>query len=278
MSVTQWPLPIEDIPVPLHCLGWLYYDVSWRRNPNCLNSLWCSAVPGMASVLQVLVFSSVGNSSVRATICIWQLQVCQLSVKTQISVAVKLTFRGGRTDVYKEKVLAAQKRKEKKGSTGFSSALNTCETYGVRSHAAIARLGRVIVNTVTCYYSCRLATGLNAVVLTHFCAMFQLRKSKCYESFEFCFCGGGLNSHAWSWKNVFVTFDGLGWPDSSVCTPCMPFFFSVVTAERTQLGGLFALCTYGPCSRQRLDILQKAAFCGVCLRQWSCPWGYCDLA
>ena len=38
--------------------------------------------------------------------------------------------------------------------------------YGARSHAAIARLGRVIVNTVTCFYSRGLATG--------FCAMFRI--------------------------------------------------------------------------------------------------------
>ena len=45
------------------------------------------------------------------------------------------------------------------------------------------RLGRVIVNTVTCY-SRGLATGLNAVILTHFCARFRLRKWECDESFE----------------------------------------------------------------------------------------------
>ena len=49
---------------------------------------------------------------------------------------------------------------------------------------AVAHLGRVIVNTVTCCYSRGLATGLNAVILTYFCAMFRLRKSKCYESFK----------------------------------------------------------------------------------------------
>ena len=49
---------------------------------------------------------------------------------------------------------------------------------------AIAHLGRVVFNTVTCCYSRGLATGLNAVILTRFCAMFRLRKSECYESFE----------------------------------------------------------------------------------------------
>ena len=59
-----------------------------------------------------------------------------------------------------------------------------------RSHAAIARLGHVIVNTVTRCYSRGLATGLNTVILTCFCAMFRLRKSECYESFESESSGG----------------------------------------------------------------------------------------
>ena len=67
--------------------------------------------------------------------------------------------------------MGGTKKRRKKASTSFSSAWNTRKTYGVRSHAAIARLGHVIVNTVTCCYSRRLATGLNAVILTHFCAM-----------------------------------------------------------------------------------------------------------
>ena len=69
-------------------------------------------------------------------------------------------------------------------NTGFSFAPHTCETYGVRLFAAVACLGHVLVNTVICYYSRGLATGLNAVILTPFCAMFQQRKSECYESFE----------------------------------------------------------------------------------------------
>ena len=72
---------------------------------------------GWHQSLQVLVFSSVGNSGVRATICIWQLQAWQLSVKTQISAAVKLPFRRGRK-------MSARKRyqwhkREKKGKHRF---------------------------------------------------------------------------------------------------------------------------------------------------------------
>ena len=58
------------------------------------------------------------------------------------------------------KKLAVQKREEKM-NTGFSFAPHTCETYGVRLFAAVACLGHVLVNTVICYYSRGLATGLN---------------------------------------------------------------------------------------------------------------------
>ena len=105
-------------------------------------------------------------------------------------------FCDSETDSAEKKIVLREKKsvvrkKKKKGSTSFSSAPNTRETYGMRSHAAIARLGHVIVNTVTCYYSRRLATGMNAGILTCFCAMFRLRKSECYESFESNFFGGG---------------------------------------------------------------------------------------
>ena len=46
---------------------------------------------------------------------------------------------------------------------------------------AIARLGRVFVNTVTCCYSRGLATGLNAVILLRYVSS---KKSECYKSFE----------------------------------------------------------------------------------------------
>ena len=116
--------------------------------------------------------------------------------------------------VYGEKKSAVQKRKKKKkGSTSFSSALNTRETYGACSHVAVAHLGRIIVNTVTCCYSRGLATGLNAVILTCLCAMFQLRKSKCYKSSQGKFSrvgwgvvgvggGGGARFQSFSFKSV----------------------------------------------------------------------------
>ena len=117
---------------------------------------------------------------------VWSLlfyQAWELSAKTQISAAVKMTFRGEKKNVRGEKKSAVDTHTHThththtQGSAGFSSAPNTRETYGARSHAAIARLDRVIVNTVTC----GLATGLNAVVLTRFCALFRLRKGECYK-------------------------------------------------------------------------------------------------
>ena len=58
-------------------------------------------------------------------------------------------FLRRKTTVRGEKKLAVQKERNKKGSTGFSSTPKTCKTYQMRSHAAIARLVHVIVNTVT---------------------------------------------------------------------------------------------------------------------------------
>ena len=116
--------------------------------------------------------------------CSFRLSVVQaweLSAKMQICVAVKLTFCRERKLQGKE---IGSTNKKKKGSTGFSSALNNHKTYRARSRAAIACLRCVILNTVTCCYSRGLATGVNTVILTRFCSMFQLRRSKCYESFE----------------------------------------------------------------------------------------------
>ena len=74
--------------------------------------------------------------------------------------------------------------KKEKGSTGIGSAPQPCKTDGVHSHAAVAHLGCLIVNTTNGCYSCGQSLGLNTVIPTHFCAMFQLRKSEYSESFE----------------------------------------------------------------------------------------------
>ena len=101
---------------------------------------------------------------------------------------IKTDFLWKETIVHGEKKLAVQKEK-KKESTGFSSTLNTHKTYRAHSHVAIARHGHVIVNTVTYCYYCRLAIGLNAAILTHFCTMFCLRITK-HENFESEFSRG----------------------------------------------------------------------------------------
>ena len=141
--------------------------------------------------------------------------------KMQISMAAKLTLHGGKN--CGEKKLTVQKEK-KKGSNSFSSAPNTCETYGAHSYAAIARLGHVIVNTVTCCYS----HTLNTVILTCFSTMFRLRKIKCYESFESKFCvwwggggGGGLDFRIFL-SNQF---------------PCLTYLFHMQTGQELQNHG-----------------------------------------
>ena len=111
-----------------------------------------------------------------------------------------------RKSVRREKKLVTEKKvkKSKKNrSTRFRSAPNTHETYRARSHAAISHLGHVIVNIVTCCYSRRLATGLNTVILTCFCSMFQLRKSKCYKSFKSKFSGGWARLQSVFFSNQF---------------------------------------------------------------------------
>ena len=81
-------------------------------------------------------------------------------------------FHSNETDFLERKMLSTGKinlwYKNKKGSTGFGSTLNTQETYRACSHVAIAHLGHVIFLAVTCCYSCGLATGLTAVILTRF--------------------------------------------------------------------------------------------------------------
>lgn len=90
-------------------------------------------------------------------------------MKMQISGAVKLTL-------WREKIVCGKKtlgvQKKKRGSTGFSSAPKTHETYRVCSHVAIAQLSHSIVNTATGCYSCRQALG------RHFYLLLQLVSAK----------------------------------------------------------------------------------------------------
>ena len=102
----------------------------------------------------------------------------------------KPNCRGGRNQRYE---------KEKKGSTGFSSVPNTQKTFRGHSHAAITHLGRVIVNTVTCYYSCRLATGSNAVIPTRLRTVSAKKKWKFWKRI-FCRRAGGLDFRVFLWN------------------------------------------------------------------------------
>ena len=94
----------------------------------------------------------------------------------------KCTFlwQGNRLSVEEKKWFVGkinwQYKNNKKGSIGFSCTLNIRETYGAHSYVALARLGHVIVSTVTCSYSRGLATGLNAVILIHFCTVSAKKK------------------------------------------------------------------------------------------------------
>ena len=79
---------------------------------------------------------------------VYSLQAWELSSKTQISARVKLTFGGEKK---KKKKNARGKKLNKKqkhaGSTDFSSTPNTREIIEARSHAAMARFSRLIMNT-----------------------------------------------------------------------------------------------------------------------------------
>ena len=97
-------------------------------------------------------------------------------------------FSQGKKIVRRGKEIAVQK-KLRKGRTGFTSAHNTRETYGARSHAAIAHLGRIIMNTVTFCYSCGLATGLNTVILPCFCTVLAKKKQMLQKLGKHIFSG-----------------------------------------------------------------------------------------
>ena len=73
-------------------------------------------------------------------------QAWELPAKTQLSMAVKLTFCREKFCL-QGKETKGTKNKTKTGSTDFSSAANTCQKYEVHSHMAIAHCSYVIVNT-----------------------------------------------------------------------------------------------------------------------------------
>ena len=123
------------------------------------------------------------------TYSVLHLLISRSSNRCQI-VRENANFRGSETDSAERerKQISTGKRNRgkgrgtKRGSTGFSSAPNTRETYWARSHAAIARLNRL--KTAAGCHSRGQALGMNVVIPTRFWAMFRLRKSECFESFE----------------------------------------------------------------------------------------------
>ena len=78
---------------------------------------------------------------------VYSLQAWELSSKTQISARVKLTFGGEKKKKKNARGKKLNKKQKHAGSTDFSSTPNTREIIEARSHAAMARFSRLIMNT-----------------------------------------------------------------------------------------------------------------------------------
>ena len=127
------------------------------------------------------------------------------------------------------------------GDTGFSSALNTCKTYGVHSHTALACVSHFIVNIAAGCYS----HGIRLEhIFTHFChvlaekkqmfwkwkTMMVIRVVNCGEMCDDCGC-----ANEWEWVSVNISWIGLvsrrHEKPVGLCT-CGLFYF--VTAAQPQ--------------------------------------------
>ena len=169
------------------CFTFSFLKMGWKASSHCCFSFCCCCFSLMGhsakptGCFRLSKHRDWINCDCRLFLSLLHVNCCHgtsLGVTGMAVVLENANFRGIETDFPRRKTTVrgekkspvqkekGEKRKKKKGSTGFSSALNTRETYGTRSHAAIARLGRVIVNTVTRCESRGLATGLNAVILT----------------------------------------------------------------------------------------------------------------
>ena len=144
-----------------------------RKTPD-----WCWACNVALKRYCFQVLATVHKLCVLVCVCVCVcvcVRVCytwELSTKKQISgaVAVKLIL-------LREKIVCGGRKKtKKKGSTSFSSALKTHETYWARSQVAITCLSRLIVKTAAGCYCHGQALGLNEVIPTCFCTMFWLKK------------------------------------------------------------------------------------------------------
>ena len=118
-------------------------------------------------------------------------------------------FHGSETDFpqIKKNVCREKKSgvKNKTGSTNFSSAPNTRETYEAQSHSAIVRFSCLIVNTATAVNSREQALGLNAVIPTRFCAIFVTRSHQLSLNSQLAYCATGKSSQ---WGSIWV-FSGF---------------------------------------------------------------------
>ena len=107
-------------------------------------------------------------------------------------------FHGSENDFLQIKKLSAGKRnwgvKNKTGSTTFSSTPNTHETYEAWSHSATVRFSCLIVNTAAAVNSRGQALGLNAVILTCFCAIFVTRSHQFSLNSQLAYCATGKSS------------------------------------------------------------------------------------
>ena len=107
-------------------------------------------------------------------------------LSTKISAAVKLTFRREKKNFAGE--ISGTK---KKAPVLVPHWIPT--KHGVHSYAAIACLGHVIFNTVSCCYSCGLATGVNTVILTCFYTVPAKKKWILQKFWKWIWgCGGVL--------------------------------------------------------------------------------------
>ena len=88
-------------------------------------------------------------------------QAWELPAKTQISMAVKLTFCGEKNCLQGKETKGTKSKQT--GSTDFSSTANICQKCEVHSRTAIAHCSCVIVNTAAAVT----LTGSHAYTLLH---------------------------------------------------------------------------------------------------------------
>ena len=102
----------------------------------------------------------------------------------QISTALEATLRREFFFCPQEKEIGGV-QKTNQGASVLVLQPNAPVTCEVRSRAAIARFKSLNCEHSHCRYSHGQALSLNAIIPTHFYAIFWLRKSECFESERF---------------------------------------------------------------------------------------------